>query len=178
MNGWITAVFVLLAACQSATTEPQTNDVEQAATTGDCVPGGNYSYAKLPPLPMWTGSAPPAAAAGQVYLDVADWRPNTQSTGIGYHVAVLADPGTGQFVWGATIPDGKLGTYRGFTTPNRPRVGDCCLPPPCCRGCCDQWLVGSWMARNFLEVGLRTIDDADHGAAAAGSIYPPKQLSF
>jgi hypothetical protein len=174
MNRLITALFVLLAACQTQTTDSQTNDVEQAATTGDCVPGGNYQYAKLPQLPLWTGATPPAAGPGQVYLDVADWRPNTQSTGIGFHVAVLTDPGTGQFLWGATVPDGKLASFRA-TGGARPRVGDCCFPPPCgCRTCCDQWLQSTWMARNFLEVSLRTVEDAQHGAAAAGPLYPPK----
>jgi hypothetical protein len=175
MNRWILSLSLLmLAACQTGAT--QTADVEQAATSGDCIPGNNYQDAKLPSLPLWNGSKPPAAGPGQVFLDVADWRANTQSTGEGFHVGVLADPGTGEILWGATIPDGKLGTFRAASSIDvRARVGDCCMPPPCgCRTCCDKGLVASWMARNFLEVGLRTVDDRAFGAEAAGPLDPKK----
>lgn len=172
MNRWIMSVSLLLfAACQVGQTETG-GDVEQAVTTsGDCIPGGNYVGVKLPSLPLWNG-AKPQAAAGQVFLDVPDWRPNTAYTGQGFHVAVLTEPGTGKFVWGATIPDGKLGTYRALSAnPNQPQIGDCCRPPPCgCRTCCDQGLVSSWMARNFQEASLRYVVVPDNGAAAAGSL--------
>src|SRR4051812_8246059 len=100
MNRWImTLSLVLLAACQTGTS--QTGVEEQPVTTsGDCIPGGNYPGAQLPALPLWNGSKP-TPAAGQIFLDAADWRPNTAYTGVGYHVGVLVEPGTGKFVWGA-----------------------------------------------------------------------------
>lgn len=164
MNLWITALFATLAACQAA----ETAETEQALS-GDCVPGGNYAYAKLPSLPLWNGYKP-VAKDGQLLLDVPDWRANTQSSGAGYHIGVLTDPGTGQILWGATIPDGKLPTFR-MGSPNQPQIGDCCRPPPCaCRGCCDPGATSSWMARNFLEASLRFVDVADNAAAAAGAL--------
>lgn len=165
MNRWITALScLLLAACQ---TGAQTTNVEQAATSGDCVPGGNYEGAKMPSLALWNGEKPDAKD-GQLFLDVADWRKNTQSSGEGFHVGVLTDPGTGEILWGATIPDGKLGSFR-LGTPIKPQIGDCCRPPPCpCRGCCDGDMMASWMSRNMLEASLRYIDVADNAAKAAG----------
>ena len=162
----MTALFAMLAACQAGA---ETAEVEQALTSGDCVPGGNYTYAKLPPLPLWDGSKP-IAKDGQLFLDVADWRVNTKASGVGYHVGVLADPGNGQILWAATIPDGKLPSFR-MGGPDRPQIGDCCRPPPCpCRGCCDAGALSSYMARNFLEASLRYVEVPDHAAAAAGDM--------
>lgn len=156
MNRWITCLsLALLASCQTGT--PETNDVEQAVS-GDCVPGGNFVGAKTPPLPMWNGQVP-AAGPGQIFLDVADWR----AKGVGYHVGVLADPGKGEIVWGATIPDNKLAAFRAGASGTQPMIGDCCRPPPCCRGCCDDW-----MAPNLLEAALRYVEVPANAAAAAG----------
>jgi hypothetical protein len=168
MNRWITsvsfAVLAVLAACQAGA--DQTTDVEQAvATSGDCIPGGNFTGAVAPPLPLWNGYKP-TPQPGQILMDVADWRANTQSSGVGFHVAVLADPGTGKIVWGATVPDGKVASFR--TGGIQPQIGDCCRPPPgCCRGCCDKW-----MPANLLEAALRYLPVADNAEAAAGKPYP------
>ncbi len=174
MNRWIMSLSLLmLVACQVGTS--QTGEEEQAVTTsGDCIPGGNYAGAKLPALPLWTGAKPPQAGAGQLFLDVPDWRANTAYSGVGFHVAVLTEPGTGKFLWGATIPDGKLSSYRALAVnPNQPQIGDCCRPPPCgCRTCCDPGFLSNWMARNFQESSLRYIVVPDNGAAAAGPLYP------
>lgn len=166
MNRWITCVLLgLVGACQAEAIE---TSVESAASSEDCVPGGNYIKATLPALPMWNGSKP-IAKPGQMFLDVADWRVNTQSSGVGFHVGVLVDPGAGTIVWGATVPDQKLGSFRGPGT--QPSLGDCCRPPPCgCRGCCDNGLVAKWMARNLLEAALRAHVIPDHAAAAAGDL--------
>ena len=158
--------FVLLAACQLG---EDTSEVEQAATSGDCVPGGNYQYAKLPSLPLWDGNKP-YAKDGQLFLDVADWRKDSNTSGKGFHVAVLTEPGTGKILWGATVPDGKLASFR-MGGPDRPQIGDCCRPPPCpCRGCCDAWLESTWMARNMLEASLRYAEVPSNAATAAGAL--------
>lgn len=162
----IALAFVLLAACQIGA---DTSEIEQAATSGDCVPGGNYQYAKLTSLPLWDGKKP-IAKDGQLVLDVADWRKDTNTSGTGFHIGVLAEPGTGTILWAATIPDEKLASFR-IGTPNRPQIGDCCRPPPCpCRGCCDAGLESSWMARNLLEASLRYVDVSDNAAIAAGPL--------
>ena len=170
MNRWIISLsLVLLVACQTGTTESGVEE-QAVATNGDCIPGNNFAGAKLPALPLWNGSKP-TASPGQIFLDVADWRPNTQTTGQGFHVAVLVDPGYGKFLWGATIPDAKLQSYRAsvLIVPTQPQVGDCCHPPPCgCRTCCDPGLMADWMARNFQESGLRYVVVPDNGANAAG----------
>lgn len=173
MNRWITALTLMLAAaCQIEGPAEETETVEQAAITQDCVGGGNYTGKTLPALPLWTGATPPTATSGQIWIEVADWRPNTQSTGVGFHVAVLAVPATGKFAWGATIPDGKLGSFRAASG-NRPRLSNQPRLPPCaCRTCCDQALVNNWMARNLLELSLRAIDDPEHAAIAAGPLKP------
>jgi hypothetical protein len=167
MKQWIIAIScVLLTACQ---TGADTTNIEQAATSGDCVPGGNYADAKLPSLPLWNGSTPDAKE-GQLFLDMPDWRPNTQSSGVGFHIGVLADPGTGKILWGATVPDGDLASFR-VGVPIQPQIGDCCRPPPCkCRGCCDPGLMSSWMARNSLEASLRYLDVRDNAMEAAGPL--------
>ncbi len=160
MNRWIISLsLALLVSCQNSSTE--TGSVEQAVS-GDCVPGGNYVGAKTPALPLWDGKLPDSEP-GQIFLDVADYRKNSKTSGEGFHVVVLADPGKGELVWGATVPDQDLGMLR--SNPGaRPMVGDCCRPPPCgCRGCCDDW-----MAANFLEAGLRYIEVPANAEAAAG----------
>lgn len=164
MNRWIISLsLALLVACQTTSTETtETNDVEQAVSN-DCVPGGNFLGTTTGPLPLWNGQKP-VAAPGQIFLDVADWRKSSTSSGVGFHVAVLADPGTGKIVWGATVPDGKLATFRASNPGVQPMVGDCCRPPPCgCRGCCDDW-----MAPNLLEAALRYVEVPANAAAAAG----------
>lgn len=165
MNGRIAALlFLIFAACEIA---DQTTEVEQALTSGDCVPGGNYQGAKLPSLPLWNGYTPPTND-GQILLDVPDWRKDTKTSGKGFHVAVLTEPGTGKILWGATVPAEKLPSFR---LPNRFVVGSCCRPPPCeCRGCCGEELESTWMARNFLEASLRYVDVADNAATAAGPL--------
>lgn len=151
MKRWITSVgLVAIVGC----TQPPTTSVEEAVT--DCTPGGNYKYAKLPPVYWWNGYAPPQASAGQLYLDYED--PSYSGT----HLAFLVDPGKGYVVWVARLKDSSLQQYRATITGGlTPYIGDCCRPPPPPPGGTD------WIARFVLEAGLRYLQVPDQAVNAA-----------
>ena len=140
MKRWITSVG--LAAIMGCT-QPPTSSVEEAVT--DCTPGDNYPYAKLPTVYWWNGYAPPAASAGQLYMDYED--PGYQGT----HLAFLVDPGKGYVVWVARMKDSSVKSYRSLIPGDQPQLSDCCRPPPPPPG----GTLPSSIARFVLEFGLR-----------------------
>lgn len=152
MKRWITSVGVIaIVGC----TQPPTTSVEEAVT--DCTPGGNYPYAKLPPVYFWNGYAPPKAASGQLYLDYED--PAYPGT----HLASLVDPGKGYVVWVARVKDASITAYRYSIPSSEPQIGDCCRPPPPPPG----GGTSPGIARYMLEAGLRFLQVPAQAEVAA-----------
>jgi hypothetical protein len=110
MRRWMLAVLVAVAGCQT-TTESQTT---QAL--------GDPCGAQMPATPVWDGSAPPNAGAGQLYIV---FTPEN-----GYSLAALVDYQSAQVPYARYVPDGKRNGFINFTQSGYAQIVTGGNPPP------------------------------------------------
>ncbi len=130
------ALVVTLAGCA---TEPTTSTSEHALK--DCIPGGNFTAAKMPNQPPWDGAEPPSPGPKGGFVV---WQ---QAQGEHWN-AVIANPSAGEVTWAVTVAPSQIGQFLAKASVHgKINVGR--VPPP----------IGpigdDWMARYALETQLR-----------------------
>jgi len=149
---WMTALWgalVLATSCQVEQTAQTTQEL-----TSDCVPGGNFPYAKMPIYKMWDLSPPPTPSATGSFvvfqLASGDW------------LAALAETGSGKITWAVEVKnvnlDKLLANLSARGQIDVPRV-----PPHPNPGGTDD------VARVILEYALRSQAQWNYAFDAAGA---------
>jgi hypothetical protein len=138
---WMLAVLVMGAACQT-TTESQTT---QAL--------GDPCGAQMPPAPVWDGTAPPLAGAGQLYIV---FKPEN-----GYSLAALVDYENAKVPYARQVPSYKRNSFIASTQSNYAQIvtGGNPPPPP---DVIDPSLVGAYLvasAQRYADVPVQAAGD-------------------
>ena len=139
MRRWMLAVLVVSAACQ-----PMIETETTQAVVDPC-------SAKMPPTPMWDGTAPPVAGPTQLFIMYTPTK--------GLSLTALVDYQAAQVAYARYVPDGKRTTFIANVLGKDGRIvvgGNPPPPPPIVDPA--QYLV--FAAIHYADVPQAAVDDA------------------